>query len=721
MKQKPKEQPLDSGPEKKKKGKEKEGESPSPFEDVGKILDGGDATDKIGKAISGAGADIVASVTGGADADINAKTHAPESVEQKDAWVEELKRRFRKNNGDESIIHNLNDPPKELTGFLKRIEEFTRRVTKNGTAITPDIIEQVREEATNADGKYFGLFKNDFPGLMIGIQIVRSCLDDLSYDVLNFPPPETLEHKQKQAEFLSVWCKETGLERFSNHRIEKMTIDSIEREETGLLGAEEGCGKFISWRDSYHNVERQEKRTYANLRGKLTVTSGLTGKSHTLSYLARIYRLWEDVAKGKPGFRLDIALTNEGAFSPDSAKEIDIDVPSSIGIRDHELGLDCRHLVTPKDRKRFQLGELNVQKYITKFKYYYLELHQELTNHVQKLLESYNLLSPLMTSGCSGAVFEVASDLTHQTQREWDKALLDGIKTGYIPEKLLYTGGGAERFREVVYGKEYKMGKTEGGLIKEEAPAIAAAIGNSDVIDLGCFDGTKIKPLLDEQVSCSGRSRYHALDISPQNVYWTMETMRDVEGIKADGFILDYEQGLDRFKSVTPKTIVLLGTLANYPTKEQKEVLDKIKASMRYGDHVLIGVQMRRDIKSIEKMYNNKEAKPFGVGPLVDRLGISLKDVDYSGKFNKETSRMEMKVKFGKKIKTVLCGEELVIPKGCELTMVVSHKYEVEDLIGMIEGVGLDVDFQRVDRESNQLLVLASLKGSKLGVAVAEQ
>src|SRR5262249_50221120 len=162
---------------------------------------------------------------------------------------------------------------------------------------------------------------------------------------------------------------------------------------------------------------------------------------------------------------------------------------------------------------------------------------------------------------------------------------------------------GSELFERICEQPEYYQTRTEAALLREHAPALRELTRASTVVELGSGSSVKTRHLL----RAWGDGRYVPVDISFGML------RRSCAGLAAEaprigvrGFAASYERAFPLLRELSPLVLLFLGsTIGNLNPQETADFLDRVSASLSPGDHFVVGIDLAKDVRTLEAAYND--------------------------------------------------------------------------------------------------------------------
>ena len=266
-----------------------------------------------------------------------------------------------------------------------------------------------------------------------------------------------------------------------------------------------------------------------------------------------------------------------------------------------------------------------------------------------------------------------------------------------------YDANGDKLFQELMNCEEYYPTNCEMEIFQQQTAGICEAmIGDGspfDLIELGAGDATKstylLKYLLDKEADFS----YLPIDISSNVISYLNITLPvTLPGLKVIGLNGDYFAMLKKAASISNrrKVVLFLGSnIGNMTVSNAESFCGELRNHLSPGDMVLIGVDLKKNPKTILAAYNDKGGitKRFNLN-LLERVNRELNgDFDISKfehypTYDPETgacksyliSTGDQSVKIGK--------ETISFAKDEYIYMEISQKFTVMQTNQMAENAG---------------------------------
>lgn len=209
-----------------------------------------------------------------------------------------------------------------------------------------------------------------------------------------------------------------------------------------------------------------------------------------------------------------------------------------------------------------------------------------------------------------------------------------------LPTKYLYDDLGSALFEVITLLPEYYLTRSEAAILRAHARDIVAAVGDTlEIVELGSGTAAKTRLLLDAALKRQGSLRYTPIDISRSALDATVAALNvEYPAITVDPQVTEYLDGLRRFsRNGVERTLVLfLGSnIGNFEPAEAQRTLRAVRETVRPGDTLLVGADMKKDIAIIEAAYNDK----LGVTAAFNKNLLQRINRELGGRFDLDAFR----------------------------------------------------------------------------------
>lgn len=278
---------------------------------------------------------------------------------------------------------------------------------------------------------------------------------------------------------------------------------------------------------------------------------------------------------------------------------------------------------------------------------------------------------------------------------DFKQDVLEGLKKPYksISSKYFYDERGSELFEKISALDEYYPTDAELEILETYSDEISEAVGsNCLIIEFGSGSSTKTRLLLKELENIAA---YIPVDISRDFLLEEAEKLRadfpdlDIKPIAAD-YTKPFELGVNG--QANCRVIFFPGsTIGNFTPDEAQEFLFQTADLLQKGGGLLIGVDLKKDSKILNKAYNDSEGvtAEFNLN-LLQRINrelggnFDLKKFHHRAFYNESGGRVEMHLVSLDNQTVKVAGEQIEFKKGEMIHTENSYKYSVEEFKELI-------------------------------------
>lgn len=301
-------------------------------------------------------------------------------------------------------------------------------------------------------------------------------------------------------------------------------------------------------------------------------------------------------------------------------------------------------------------------------------------------------------------------------KREIKETLQDSPKT--ISPKFFYDDAGSRLFGQITELEEYYPTRSELEILETRCSEIAGFIGEGAVvIELGGGDGTKGSMLL----KCLLHPESYVLvDISRDSLDYAKERLREkYPGVDIRAVWADYtrQDVMEKLNTTDHKALVFFGsTIGNMEPDEAQGFIRQCREILSDGESFTIGVDLKKDIKVLEKAYNDSRGITARFNRnLITRInrefgaGIDEDSFAHLAFYNSEKGRIEMHLESLRKQEFRLDDITVSFRKGETIHTENSYKYSREEFFSMLRNAGFNTITDWVDSGGNYALFSAKV------------
>lgn len=277
--------------------------------------------------------------------------------------------------------------------------------------------------------------------------------------------------------------------------------------------------------------------------------------------------------------------------------------------------------------------------------------------------------------------------------------VLEGLRQPQkrLPSKYFYDEKGSELFDQITYLEEYYLTRTERAILQDNIDEITSAIGsNAMIVEPGSGSSKKTRILLEE---LDEPAAYVPVDISGQFLLRVVNNLRmEYPRISIIPVFQDYTSEFDLPDlggSYKHQVVFFPGsTIGNFRPAMARSFLKTIARSTDPDSSLLVGVDLKKDKKTLEVAYNDSQGLTAAFNKnILRRLNREL-DADFDldqfihrAFYNEEEGRMEMHLVSQREQRVTVGGEQVTFDKGESIHTENSYKYSLEEFEEMVAGL----------------------------------
>jgi dimethylhistidine N-methyltransferase len=277
-----------------------------------------------------------------------------------------------------------------------------------------------------------------------------------------------------------------------------------------------------------------------------------------------------------------------------------------------------------------------------------------------------------------------------------------------LPCKYFYDERGSQLFDQICQLDEYYLTRAELALMDQFAPEMGTQIGpGTMLVEYGSGSSVKTRYLLD---GLPDPVAYVPVDISGEHLQKTAEELaRDYPRIEVLPVCADFTQDFDLPRSgraATHSAVYFPGsTIGNFLPSRAAELLRRITQMCGTGGGLLIGVDLKKDVPTIEAAYNDRlgVTAEFNLN-LLRRINGELGadfDLDqflHRARYNCELGRVEMYLVSRRAQQVTVGNESIAFEAGEAICTEHSHKYSVDEFAALAATAGLTLRREWIDK-----------------------
>lgn len=283
------------------------------------------------------------------------------------------------------------------------------------------------------------------------------------------------------------------------------------------------------------------------------------------------------------------------------------------------------------------------------------------------------------------------------------REIVDGLsgEVKKISPKYFYDQRGSQLFDEITRLPEYYLTTTELGIMRDNMDEICALVGErASLIEFGSGSSLKTRLLLDHLPALAA---YVPVDISGDYLQACAAQIRDeYPHVDVLPVVADFTQHFQLpSPAITPvRNIVYFpgSTIGNFEHDAALELLRVMHHEAGENGALLIGVDLQKDPKLIERAYNDSAGvtAEFNLNMLqhLNRdygANFDVTEFAHSANYDQDNGRVVIELVSQVEQTFAIGNTEFNLANGEAILTEYSHKYTIEGFSDMVEHVGFSV------------------------------
>jgi dimethylhistidine N-methyltransferase len=282
-----------------------------------------------------------------------------------------------------------------------------------------------------------------------------------------------------------------------------------------------------------------------------------------------------------------------------------------------------------------------------------------------------------------------------------------------LPSKYFYDELGSALFDAITLLPEYYLTRAETEILREWGWEIVRALGNPiEFIELGSGSAVKTRILIDEALRIQRTLKYSAIDISGEALRASAQALvaqyatLSVTAYEADYFSI---LGTGTLKRSGRVLAMFMGSnIGNYEPADARRLLTGIGASLKPGDGLLLGTDLKKDPRTLELAYDD----PTGVTSafnknLLSRMNrelgahFDLDEFEHVAHYDAQNGCVCSYLESMRAQKVRIDKLDMVVKfaRGERVHTESSYKYSMDDIAALAEETGYALDRTWTDKE----------------------
>lgn len=281
-----------------------------------------------------------------------------------------------------------------------------------------------------------------------------------------------------------------------------------------------------------------------------------------------------------------------------------------------------------------------------------------------------------------------------------------------LPCRWFYDSVGARIFEQICELPEYYLTRAEEEILVAHTGEIVGAFpANATLVELGSGNARKTRILIEEMLRRAGRLRYVPIDISRPTLEATGRALvSEYPALEFSGIASEYHDGLRLLADghpEGPRVVLWMGSNAgNFDRASAADFLKGVGRAMAPGDRLLIGVDLRKDARTLIAAYDD----PKGVTArfnlnLLARInrelggGFDLAAFRHVASYDEQAGRVQMHIESARTQRVEIRTLDLAVgfASGERIHTEDSYKYSAAEIDQLARDGGFQVERQWLD------------------------
>jgi iron(II)-dependent oxidoreductase len=288
--------------------------------------------------------------------------------------------------------------------------------------------------------------------------------------------------------------------------------------------------------------------------------------------------------------------------------------------------------------------------------------------------------------------------------------------------RYLYDAVGSHIFERICEQPEYYQTRTEAALLATHAAAIRRFAGAPTLVELGSGSSVKTRHLLRAWTADGQAARYVPVDISLDMLARSCAALAEEHPrLEVRGIAASYERAFPLLHDLSPLLLVFLGsTIGNLNPQEMADFLDRVSASLSPGDYFLLGIDLVKDVRTLEAAYNDaggySAAFTRNLFARMNReLGtaLDLAAIEHVAYYNAQFDRIEIFARFTREavIELPTLSRRFRIGRGEMILTEISRKFQVDEMAAHAARFGFETVRVFTEPTKSFAVLLLRLRG----------
>jgi dimethylhistidine N-methyltransferase len=276
----------------------------------------------------------------------------------------------------------------------------------------------------------------------------------------------------------------------------------------------------------------------------------------------------------------------------------------------------------------------------------------------------------------------------------------------YLPSKYFYDELGSALFDAITLLPEYYLTRAETEILHEWGWEIVRALGNPvEFVELGSGSAVKTRILIEEALRVQRSLRYSPIDISREALRASAQALVErfpalnVTAYAADYFTILSSGALKRSGRVL--AMFMGSNIGNYEPLQARELLTALGASLKKGDGILIGMDLKKDPLTLQRAYDDAAGVTAAFNKnLLARINrelggrFDLDDFEHVARYDPATGcvRSDLQSQRTHAVRIEALDADVRFGKGERIHTESSYKFSLDDVDALARDCGLKLE-----------------------------
>jgi L-histidine N-alpha-methyltransferase len=205
----------------------------------------------------------------------------------------------------------------------------------------------------------------------------------------------------------------------------------------------------------------------------------------------------------------------------------------------------------------------------------------------------------------------------------------------HLPSKYFYDELGSALFDAITVLPEYYLTRAETEVLRQWGWEMVRSLRNPiEFIELGSGSATKTRILIEEALRVQRTLRYSPIDISSEALRASAQTLvASYPSLSVTAYAADYFTilGTAHLRRENRMMVLFMGSnIGNYEPPQAKKLLSSIARSLKTGDGLLLGADLKKDPRLLQLAYDD----PTGVTAAFNKNLLARINRELGGHFD---------------------------------------------------------------------------------------